>query len=302
MATPMRDAEYEKRKDEAKLLIAAGGCSAIKFWSNTDATRLCPADHKKEVGLDPLEAPIYVSEWLEAAKKAVELISKGIALLEPAAPSSPSLDSLKTGVEDGFTKEEIALQKQHTEMLEDKLTRLDADYMMLVRQRVWMACEEHMPDEGGRYWCYCTEINDLGTSHFQWNCYYDPQNKSFSDEGHSISVTHWKPLAPPPISFPPIPSKEPGELDRVIESVAGDCPKREENSWYEKMKSEYKKGIIAAREVWFYVGKHITKEQYYEIVGQEVDGKGCPINPLRQGTRRSKRRLGHPWRNTGGTL
>lgn len=92
MATPMHDKDYEKRKQEAQELIAAGGCSAIKLWSGTDAERLCPKDHIKDVKFDPLEAPVYITEWLDAAKKAVELINRGIFLLQPVS-SEPAKES-----------------------------------------------------------------------------------------------------------------------------------------------------------------------------------------------------------------
>lgn len=91
MATPMLDREYEERKKNAKKLIAAGGCAAIKFWSNTDALRLCPTEHKDEVKFEPPEGMVYISEWLDAAKKAIELIRKGIELIEPKQSPSPSL-------------------------------------------------------------------------------------------------------------------------------------------------------------------------------------------------------------------
>lgn len=82
MATPTFDQDYENRKQAAKELIAAGGCSAITFWSRTDAERLCPDEHKSEVDFDPIEAPVYISDWITSAKKAVELIKKGIDILE----------------------------------------------------------------------------------------------------------------------------------------------------------------------------------------------------------------------------
>lgn len=87
MATPIINKEYEEIKMRAKELIAAGGCAAIKFWSNTDADRLCPKEHRGEVKFEPLEGMVYADEWLESAQKAVELINRGIALLTPV-PSS----------------------------------------------------------------------------------------------------------------------------------------------------------------------------------------------------------------------
>lgn len=62
----------------------------------------------------------------------------------------------------------------------------------------WRDVNKEPPPEGGRYWCYCEEINSLGMSHFQWNCSYSPTEKTFSDNLQTIKVTHWMPLADVP--------------------------------------------------------------------------------------------------------
>jgi BMFP domain-containing protein YqiC len=64
----------------------------------------------------------------------------------------------------------------------------------------WVKASEELPKEGGRYWCYIKELTDLGWSYFQWNCYYDPEEKRFSDSTltKGENVTHWMPLPPPP--------------------------------------------------------------------------------------------------------
>jgi len=92
------DPKWEATKEEAKKLIAAGGCSAIKYWSNTDAIRLCPEEHKKEVHFEALECMVYISEWEDAANKAIELINRGLSLIKskkkhpPASPPSPAIE------------------------------------------------------------------------------------------------------------------------------------------------------------------------------------------------------------------
>ncbi|WP_312697062.1 DUF551 domain-containing protein [Sphingobacterium mizutaii] len=60
----------------------------------------------------------------------------------------------------------------------------------------WISVEELLPIEGGRYWCFCEEQGDLGLSGFEWNCAYNPDDKSFSDatlrqSGCVMRVTHW---------------------------------------------------------------------------------------------------------------
>jgi hypothetical protein len=52
--------------------------------------------------------------------------------------------------------------------------------------------------------------------------------------------------------------------------------KNKERPFFETLKDQYKTGIIAAREVWFYVGKQITHDEYERIVGQQIDGTTEP--------------------------
>lgn len=39
--------------------------------------------------------------------------------------------------------------------------------------REWKNVKNNPPIESNRYWCLVEEINDLGNSYFQWNCYFD---------------------------------------------------------------------------------------------------------------------------------
>lgn len=63
----------------------------------------------------------------------------------------------------------------------------------------WIPVSEP-PKESGRYWCLVKEINDLGTSFYQWNCYYNKTlNQWFEDlVSHGVNVTHWQPLPKAP--------------------------------------------------------------------------------------------------------
>jgi len=64
---------------------------------------------------------------------------------------------------------------------------------------VWKNAEKEPPKEGGRYWCIVREINDLGTSYFQWNCAYNPDNLyKWSSNALSHNVIWWTELAPFP--------------------------------------------------------------------------------------------------------
>ena len=52
-----------------------------------------------------------------------------------------------------------------------------------------------LPKESGRYMAYVSEINDLGVSHFYWNCCFDVDSKVWSDKFISYQVTNWlKPI------------------------------------------------------------------------------------------------------------
>jgi hypothetical protein len=62
----------------------------------------------------------------------------------------------------------------------------------------WVSVETP-PKESGRYWCYVEEVNDLGISHYQWNCSYNVGENRWSDQDHFfVTVTHWMPLPSPP--------------------------------------------------------------------------------------------------------
>ena len=53
------------------------------------------------------------------------------------------------------------------------------------------------PKEIGRYWCYVEEQNDIGVSHYQWNCSWNCEE--WGSEGLTGVVTHWMPLPAAPV-------------------------------------------------------------------------------------------------------
>ncbi|HEC2570644.1 TPA: DUF551 domain-containing protein [Raoultella ornithinolytica] len=61
----------------------------------------------------------------------------------------------------------------------------------------WIPVSEQMPEDSGRYWCYVEEQNDLGKSHYQWNCSWNGDRWWVESEGGGI-VTHWMPLPAAP--------------------------------------------------------------------------------------------------------
>lgn len=61
----------------------------------------------------------------------------------------------------------------------------------------WVACSERNPEEVGRYWCYIEEQNDLGKSHYQWNCSWNG-DRWWVESENGGRVTHWMPLPAAP--------------------------------------------------------------------------------------------------------
>jgi len=60
----------------------------------------------------------------------------------------------------------------------------------------WISVADRLPAEFGRYLCYIEEQNDLGKSHYQWNCSWN--GDVFSDSSLTGRVTHWMPLPASP--------------------------------------------------------------------------------------------------------
>nr|EHM1964814.1 DUF551 domain-containing protein [Escherichia coli] len=60
----------------------------------------------------------------------------------------------------------------------------------------WISVSDRLPSEFGRYLCYVEEQNDLGKSHYQWNCSWN--GDVFSDSALTGRVTHWMPLPAAP--------------------------------------------------------------------------------------------------------
>lgn len=61
----------------------------------------------------------------------------------------------------------------------------------------WIPVSERLPEDSGRYWCYVEEQNDLGKSHYQWNCSWNGDRWWVESEGGGI-VTHWMQLPATP--------------------------------------------------------------------------------------------------------
>jgi len=79
--------------------------------------------------------------------------------------------------------------------LHDENIELKKEIERLKAEREWISVVSELPKESGRYWCHVEEVNDLGISHYQWNCSYNAGENRWSDQDHFfVKVTHWMPL------------------------------------------------------------------------------------------------------------
>lgn len=67
----------------------------------------------------------------------------------------------------------------------------------------WKDAQKEPPKEVGRYWCVVRDLNDLGTSYYQWNCAYNPGNTWVGGEWSSNAllkdVVFWTELPQTPV-------------------------------------------------------------------------------------------------------
>lgn len=84
-----------------------------------------------------------------------------------------------------------------TDNLLERKHRILTNNTTVLMEDKWISVETKLPEEGGRYWCYVEELNDLGISHYQWNCSYNETEKRFRVEKGG-RVTHWTHLLPSP--------------------------------------------------------------------------------------------------------
>lgn len=69
-------------------------------------------------------------------------------------------------------------------------------------ERTWKDAKTNPPKESGRYWCIVEEGNDLGKSHYQWNCSYNKgEGVWYGENWKRMKVIYWTELAPFPIEL-----------------------------------------------------------------------------------------------------
>ena len=78
------------------------------------------------------------------------------------------------------------------------ITRSVEEWHRLATNGGWINARTSPPLEGGRYWCVISEVNDLGTSHYQWNCEFNEMESIWRDEKSKVNVVYWMPLMPYP--------------------------------------------------------------------------------------------------------
>ncbi|HFE4608302.1 TPA: DUF551 domain-containing protein [Klebsiella quasipneumoniae subsp. similipneumoniae] len=103
---------------------------------------------------------------------------------------------------------DIAIEYHGTQQLQERIARAVRTAMLAAAQQSpgsepatvpgkWIPVSERMPEDSGRYWCYVEEQNDLGKSHYQWNCSWNGDRWWVESEGGGI-VTHWMQLPTAP--------------------------------------------------------------------------------------------------------
>lgn len=151
------------------------------------------------------------------------------------------------------------LPNQELQVDYSRLQELQKELHELRETIRWRDVNKELPKETCRCWCYVAEQNDLGLSHYQWNCSY-VEGQGFSrvlsnsvpflcDEyqGH---VTHWRPLQEPPKDSCPkcegygeIETKEYSLRQDMLRS-SGYCPGEPEDDTVEACPDCNGKGMI----------------------------------------------------------
>ncbi|MEA4199676.1 DUF551 domain-containing protein [Klebsiella pneumoniae] len=99
---------------------------------------------------------------------------------------------------------DIAIEYHGTQQLRERIARAVRAAMLAAAPQLtgselatvpgkWIPVSEQLPEDSGRYWCYVEEQNDLGKSHYQWNCSWNGDRWWVESEGGGV-VTHWMPL------------------------------------------------------------------------------------------------------------
>ena len=64
----------------------------------------------------------------------------------------------------------------------------------------WKDAYKEPPIEGGRYWCVVRVVDDLGISHYQWNCAYNPETTTkWTSDAIRRDVVLWTELPQMPV-------------------------------------------------------------------------------------------------------
>ncbi|WP_256660758.1 DUF551 domain-containing protein [Klebsiella quasipneumoniae] len=100
----------------------------------------------------------------DAEEALIEVVNRRAAMLAPAPHDTPALNSVQS---------------------------------VVTVPGKWIPVSERLPEDSGRYWCYVEEQNDLGKSHYQWNCSWNGDRWWVESEGGGI-VTHWMQLPATP--------------------------------------------------------------------------------------------------------
>lgn len=149
MALAAMDSEPVAWTDEEELRDANKGGSGYLFGIGHDANKF--ADPRRQIMLYRHAQPVPV-------------VPDGYVMV----PKEPTEDMLRASYRDASVYSAKAYRAMLAAAPHDT-TALNPVQSALSVQG-WIPVSERKPEESGRYWCYVEEQNDLGKSHYQWNC------------------------------------------------------------------------------------------------------------------------------------
>lgn len=139
------------------------------------------AEPEKERGITIVSGPINLDDLEDdEGQQAIEILKDA---LEKKSADLSQLWKLM------YEKHAYVLE------LQTKIIELEGNRSVEVEE-TWTDVNNRLPEEGGRYWVYVEEVNDLGIGHYQWNADYHSVEKRWNIIGGR--VTHWRNLMPPP--------------------------------------------------------------------------------------------------------
>ncbi|MDU3156444.1 MAG: DUF551 domain-containing protein [Hafnia alvei] len=167
----------------------------------SDYTDLLGGSKTEDVGTlfivksNSAESLIAIRNKLDIAINALSL-----APAQPVIPEQPDAQDLELYIDmhENSDSDDEDGELNNTQLIVwlKELQRRRSLSAQPVSEPKWISVTDLLPAEFGRYLCYVEEQNDLGKSHYQWNCSWN--GDVFSDSSLTGRVTHWMPLPSAP--------------------------------------------------------------------------------------------------------